>query len=94
MHFAPAQDLIFADNGNVIFRNARHDASVAAVAAIEVDGHAPGVPGILEFLVQRKALGRSFVAFVGEAGVLLVFLERAGAENLAAFYVEVILRAA
>jgi len=94
MHFATAEDLILADDGDVVFRNAGHDTGVAAVAAAEVDGHTPGVAGILEFLIQRKRLGRSFVAFVREAGILFVFLERAGTENLPAFHVEVILRAA
>src|SRR4029077_2115399 len=39
VHFAAAHNLIFADNRNVVFRLARDDTSVAAVAFIQVDGH-------------------------------------------------------
>ena len=93
VHLAAAHDLILADDRDIVFRHAGDHAGVAAVAAVQVDGHAPGVARVGEFLVERIALGRLLVVFVGEAGILLVFLERAGAQDLAAFHVEVILRA-
>ena len=43
VHLAPARDLVLADDGDVVFRLARHDAGVAARATAEIDRHRPGV---------------------------------------------------
>src|SRR4029077_15011651 len=61
VHFAATQNLVFADDWNVVFRDAGDHAGIAAIATVEINGHTPGVAGILEFLVQRKGLGGSFV---------------------------------
>src|ERR1700682_3868189 len=74
VHLAAAENLVLADHGDIIFRDAGHHAGVAAVAVVEVDGHAPGVAGILELLVEGKRLGGLLVAFVRETGILLVLL--------------------
>jgi len=54
VHFPAARDLFFSDDGNVVFRLAGDDAGVAADAGIQVDGHAPGVAGVLETGIERK----------------------------------------
>ncbi len=96
VHLPAARHLILPDHRNIVFRLARDDASVAAVAAIQVDGHGPLVAGVREFrfaLVQGKLLRRQFGMFVSKIRILAIFLERSGGEDLAAFHVEVILRA-
>ena len=93
MHFSAAHHLIFADDGNIIFGLTRDYAGIAAVALGQVDGHAPRVTGIGERLVKGIVFRRRFVVLVREIGILLVFRERGVAQKLAAFHVEVILRA-
>src|SRR5580700_2408259 len=93
VHLAAAHYLVLAYDGNIVFRLTRHNASIAAIATVQIDGHAPGIAGVGEFLVKRHFLGRLFIAFVRELGVLLVFGECTGGQNLPAFHVEVILGA-
>src|SRR6267154_3538175 len=74
VHFSSAQDLIFADYGSIVFRDASDYARIAAVATVQVNSHAPGVARVLELLIEGQVLGRSFVMLMGESGILLVFL--------------------
>ena len=92
VHLAAAHHLVFADHRNIVLRLAGHHASVAAVATVQIDRHAPGITRVSKFLVKRIFLGRFLVPFVRERRILLVFLQRPGRQNLPAFHVEVILR--
>ena len=95
VHFASAHHLVLADNRNVVFRLAGDDAGVAAIAAIEVDGHGPFVALVRKFglaLVKGIVFRRRFLAF-GKIRILAVFLESCRHHDVAAFHVEVILRA-
>lgn len=61
MHFAAAEDLVFADDGDVIFGLAGDDAGVATGASVEVDRHAPLlIAGERRGLVEAAALGNFF----------------------------------
>ncbi len=96
MHFAAAHDLLFAHYSDIVFRLAGDHAGVAAIAAIEIDDHGPlvAVVGKLRLsFVERQFLRREFGMLVGEIRILAILLERGGRKDLAAFYVEVILRA-
>ena len=96
MHVTAAVHLFFADHGNIVFRLAGDHAGVAAIAAIEINDHGPlvAVVGKLRLsFVERQLLRREFGMFVGKIRILAVLLERGGRKDLAAFHVEVILRA-
>ena len=97
IHFAPAHHLIFANDGNVVLRLARHDASAAAVALGQINGHRPlvvlVVAELLKILVERQTIDRRFVFFVRKIRIFLVFLERSRTDDFAAFHVVMILRA-
>src|SRR5205823_9765911 len=43
VHLSSAHNLLFADHGDVVFRLASHDAGVASVAAVQVNGHRPAI---------------------------------------------------
>ena len=74
-------DLLFADNGDVVFRLAGEHAVVAADAGVEVDGHAPGVGFFFIWIVriEREVVGR-FV-FFGEVRLFAIFGERGFADQ-------------
>src|SRR5215471_3904601 len=96
MHLASAHDLVFADDGDVVFRLAGDNAGVATVAAVEVDGHRPFVAVVGEFglaVVEGKFLGRGLLEFMNEIRILAVFVQSAGNQDVPAFHVEVVLRA-
>jgi hypothetical protein len=93
VHFPPAHHLVFANHRDVVLRLTSHHARIATVAFVQVKGHAPCVPGVDKFLVERIVLRRHFKAFVRKRRILLVFLERRYAQNLPTFHVEVVLRA-
>ena len=65
MHLAARAHLVFADDRNVIFGLAGNRAGIAADAGVEIDHHAPGVAGILEFIgiVERFVVLRHFRLF-------------------------------
>ena len=85
MHFG------LADDRNVVFGLARHDARVAAIARVDVDRHAPLVTAA--FACSAVRMGHS------EMHLVLIFLEggelgsRHGANEIAAFHQMVILHA-
>src|SRR5205823_4240961 len=83
VHVAADDDLLFADDGDVVLRLAGKHAVVAAHAGVEVDRHAPGVVffvvGIR--LVEREVFRR--LVFLREVGLFAVFLERGFADQRA-----------
>src|SRR6476620_4279682 len=46
LHFTTALHLLFSDDRDIVLRLARHGASLAAHAGIQVDGHTPGIARI------------------------------------------------
>ena len=76
VHVAADDDLLFADDGDVVLRLAGEHAVVAAHAGVQIDRHAPRVVfffvGIR--LVEREPRRRLF--FLREVRLFAVFLER------------------
>ncbi len=59
MHLAADRHLLLADHRNVVLGLARHDAGVAADAAVLVDHHAPGAAVVaLAGVERRQVVGR------------------------------------
>jgi len=57
VHLATAEDLLLADEGDVVLGDAGHDARVAAGACVQIDGHAPLVALVLDGVPERSVLG-------------------------------------
>src|ERR1039457_4452438 len=90
VHLAPAPHLVLADRRDVILGLTGDDAGVAARAGRQVHREAPGV---LVVLVPGVHADRGdLFDLAGELGILAVFLERARADEVAPFHVEVVLR--
>src|SRR5581483_11500133 len=87
LHLAAHDHLVFADDGHIVFRLAGDHAGIAADAAVEINGHSPGVPRVAVFEIETFVAGWRFGAFVREVRVLLVFVQRGGAHQVAALNV-------
>ena len=82
MHFPASKNLIFADNGNIVFCLARHDASTTSGAFAQIYGHGPLVTTVLQCVLfpLRKPV-HNMRSVLGEARVLLVLVDVCFAEN-------------
>ena len=56
MHFATIQDLLFADNGNIVLNLATHHTRTTTGACIEVNGHGPMMTFVIAFLPQGNGI--------------------------------------
>ena len=76
VHFPAPQDLIFTNNGNVVFRLAGHNARATSGALAEINGHGPLVAPVLQgvFFPLRKAV-HNVGAMLGKARILLVLVD-------------------
>src|ERR1039458_7244092 len=84
VHGAAAANLVLADDGDVVFGLTRHHARATARAGSEIDGHAPRVTLVLPLGVESETARRVFGAGMHRLGILLVVLDIAGAEDVAA----------
>ena len=98
VHLARGEDLVAADDRDVVLGLAGGDAGAAADAGIQVDRHAPGVALALLVLglgcgLVDQARGRGAVSarVLGEARVVAILVEVRDADQVAAFHAEVVL---
>ena len=71
VHFAVLMDLLFTDDGDVVFHFTGDHAGVAADAGGKIDGHPPLVTfvGILISVVERLLIGRRLHGFLNDTRV-------------------------
>ena len=102
VHLPPAQDLILADDRDVVLGLAPHDARVASDAGIDVDGHPPFVAFVLEVRIQGdgarrrldvRAGGSCSPLFVHRPGIAHEFVARDRVHHSASLHQVVELRA-
>ena len=95
VHLARAEDLLPAHDRDVVLGLAGDHAGAAADAAVEIDGHAPGVDGLPApglFGIQAQTLRmRSWSGSWAKSGVLSVFLDGPYPDELAALHHVVVL---
>ena len=90
VHFATAQNLLLADDRDVIFRLAGDDTGIATDARIQIDRHPPGVALVLVRRVEREPFPVTHM--LGKAGMVTVVFERGRADQVAAFEIVMQLR--
>src|SRR5208282_397196 len=81
VHVAADDDLLFADDGDVVLRLAGNHAVVAAYALVQVDRHAPRIVFLVVGIgrVERQIFRNFF--FLREVRLFAVFLKRPFADQ-------------
>ena len=92
VHLAALAHLILADHRDVVLGVAGDDASVAADARREVDGHAPGRALVGMRRVEGHVLGGLLDHLAREVGLAAELLERRLADEMAALHAVMLLR--
>ena len=87
LHHAPAPDLFFADDRDVIFRLTGEDAGIAADARIKVNRHSPFVAVVFKRRIHRSVV---FVvlAFFARFDFRLQIINLENAQQVAPFHIE------
>ena len=83
----------FPTDGDVVLRLAGDHAGVTTDAAVEVDGHAPGVAFVLMAWVERQLVSAAVIELLREMGILPEFGQRAGANQVPSLHRVMILGA-
>jgi len=72
VHLSAFGHLLLADDRDIVLGLARHHAGVATDAGVQIDGHAPGMAGVLLLLPERDERRMVDALMLDEVGVLSV----------------------